>query len=162
METKTPDMRLYVLSSTATRLSSRVLEQIANEVANRPEFPARLSGAAADAFSNVCFELMLRHGQGTYDGFRSDASMRRNGAFYLDLFNHDPRMNTELGALMTADELTVEAFEHISETAYVELPEASEAIPAQSIVVSQRSAPVEPLALIEARQRVAEAYNDLP
>lgn len=162
MQTKTPDIKLFTLSGAADRLSCQTLEDIAREIADRPEFPSRLTGAASDAFARVCFELLLRHGQGQYDGYRQQPSMRRIGAFFLSTFNTDPRLETEVAALMHLDDdVSAEVVELLPEARYKELPDEA-AGSAEPKRVDVTEATEVPFALIEARKRVESAYNDLP
>ena len=108
MKTNMSEQELFTVSRHAARLSNQSLEDIAVAVSESPEFPARLSQALQMAFGRSCFQLILRSGNGQYEGFEEPA-MRRVGAFYAQDFVGDESMKVELQRrLYIDDELPVE------------------------------------------------------
>ncbi len=143
MKTNTPEQELFTLSYRAARQSNRALEDVAMAVSERPEFPGRLDEMLQQAFSRACFQLMVRQGQGSYDGYKNNPSMQRVGGFYARDFCTDPAMRVELEKMMPVD---------------LEGIEAQPVTVAESLVEYQPE-PVE--ALMAARKQVMAAYDHL-
>ena len=139
MKTNTPEQELFTVSKQAAHLSSQSLEDIALAVSERPEFPGRLDEMLQMAFSRACFQLTVRQGQGSYEGYKTNPSMRRVGGFYAQGFCPDGPMRDELQKMMPTD---------------------LEGLAVQPDSQAENS--VEPAnQLAAARQRVAAAYDHL-
>lgn len=96
MQTNTPSESELRALYKPSFLSNLVLEDIAESISEQPDFPLKTDPRLINAFSSACFYLIVRHGNGEYDGFTQNDKAKHFGRLYLNLFATDEYMKSSM------------------------------------------------------------------